>query len=670
MNAQQARKRIEHLREEIRGHDHRYFVLDDPSISDSQYDALMRELRKLEDEHPELYSKDSPTQRLGGKPSEGFQPAPHRLPMLSLANAFDPEEVREFDARLRRLLDAQQVGYAVEPKFDGLSIELIYEDGALVQGATRGDGQVGEDVTANVRTIRNVPLRLRSTGGSVPKRLEVRGEVYMELADFEALNQARAAKEEPPFANPRNAAAGSLRQLDAEVTATRPLRFTAYDATDPDALDAPTQQTLLKRLTDLGLPVHPEHTGCRDVEGVLAYYEALKARRSELPFEMDGVVIKVDTFALRRQLGATSRNPRWALAYKFPAHQTTTRVLDITIQVGRTGALTPVAELEPVALGGVRVRRATLHNQDEIEKKDVRLGDVVWIQRAGDVIPEIVTVVASRRTGVETPFVFPTQCPACGSAAVRPPEEAAWRCPNASCPAQVKERIRHFASRDAMDIEGLGRKWVERLVDEGLVASVVDLYKLPAEALLTLERMAEQSVANLLAAIEASKRHPLHRLVFALGIRHVGQNLAEILAANLGSLDALAAADEASLAQLDGVGPKVAQSVVAFFAEARNTALVVELKAAGLDPKAAPTQPPTAAPLQGKRFVLTGTLTSMTRTEAEARIKSAGGKVTAGLSARTDYLVVGDEPGSKVDKAKKLNVTILYEDELLALLPR
>jgi len=652
---------VARLRQEIRDYDYQYFVLDNPLISDVQYDRLKRQLEELEEKFPNLQSSDSPTQRVGGQPSEAFESAEHRAPMLSLSNAFDEEEVADFDDRLQRLLETEQVAYSIEPKFDGLSIELVYEQGSLTQGITRGDGQVGEDVTTNIRTIENVPLTLRVPDGkTAPERLEVRGEVYIDLKDFDQLNEKRAEAEEPTFANPRNAAAGSLRQLDPRITAERPLKFTGYDVPNPELLGAKSQTELMEVLREWGLPVNLSYQKCETLKDAFSFYNDLNDQRESLPYELDGVVIKVNQFLLRQQVGTTSRSPRWAIAYKFPAHQATTTVNDITVQVGRTGVLTPVAELEPVSLSGVTVKRATLHNQDEIDAKGVRIGDTVWVQRAGDVIPEVVQVIIEKRTGEEKPYQLPTHCPVCDSIAVREEGEVALRCPNASCPAQIKERIRHFASRDAMDIEGLGKKWVERLVDENLVQSVADLYQLNNDTLVELERMAEKSVDNLLAAIETTKSRSLDRLIFGLGIRHVGQNLAEILAKYFENLSKLSQTDVDTLAAIDGIGPKVAQSIVDFLQDEHNQALIKALQDAGLDPQNEVTFS-ADHPLEGKKFVFTGTLTQMGRSEAQKLVKSLGASVSSSVSKKTDYVVIGESPGSKVEKAEELGVTVLEE---------
>lgn len=663
-----AQLEIKRLRDEVRKHDYQYHVLDSPLVADAEYDELKRRLQELEEEFPQFFAPDSPTQRVGSEPSDAFAETTHRVPLLSLDNAFNDDEVRAFDQRVLRLLELESVEYAVEPKFDGLSIELIYEGGVFVQGSTRGDGRVGEDVTSNVRTIRNIPMKLRTPNDKMPPTsLEIRGEVYIDVADFETLNKRRLEAEQPLFANPRNAAAGSLRQLDPQITARRPLKFTAYDAADPQMFNVHTQTQLLEALREWGLPVNQDHNTFHSLEQVFSFYQTLKSQRESLPFEIDGLVIKVNEFALRERLGVTSRSPRWALAYKFPAVQASTRINDITVQVGRTGVLTPVAELEPVAIAGVTVRRATLHNQDEIDKKDIRVGDTVLVQRAGDVIPGVVKVLVEKRTGSERRFRLPQRCPVCGSSVVQEEGEVAQRCPNASCAAQVKQRIRHFVSRNAMDIEGLGKKWVERLVDERLLQSVADLYCLDAERLLGLDRLAEKSVENLLRAIGISKTRSLHRLIFALGIRHVGHNLAEILAGHYENLETLGQADEESLAAIEGIGPKVAHSIMIFFQDSHNQNLMRQLQKAGLNPHNHITAKKTAK-LSGIRFVFTGTLSKFTRSEAEKMVKRLGGSVTSAVSKKTGYVVLGENPGSKAQKAQDLGVPLLSETEFESLI--
>ncbi len=666
MERRQLAKRIEALIAEIEEHAYRYHVLDDPLISDAAYDALLRELEQIEAEAPELVRPDSPSQRVGAPPAPEFEPFAHPSPMLSLQNAFADAELIEFDARIRRALDTPgPLVYTTEPKLDGVALELIYRDGRLAAAATRGDGITGERVTANARTIDTVPLRLRPAAAPPPAELVVRGEVIIHKRDFEALNRQRTAAGEPAFANPRNAAAGSLRQLDSRITAGRPLRAYMYTLGLP-VEGLASQAELLAWLSQLGFLVNPLSRSCRGPQQVLTAYRALLDRRHRLDYEVDGLVVKVDDFDRQRALGQIARSPRWAIAYKFPALQETTRVEDIAVQVGRTGALTPVAVLQPVSIGGVWVSRASLHNQDEIERKDVRVGDTVVVQRAGDVIPEVVAVVGERRPPDARPFRLPERCPVCGTRAVRPPEEAATRCPNASCPAQLKQRLRHFASRGAMDIDGLGAKLIDQLVDRGLVADAADLYQLGAEQLAGLERMAAKSAANLVAALQRSRSRPLPRLLFALGIRHVGEHVAVLLARRFGSLAALQRARREALEQIDGIGPEVAASAAAFFAEPRNQKLLERLRAAGVAPAEQPAEQPAeddAGPLAGQRVVLTGKLDTMDRRQAERAIERLGGRVTSAVSARTDLVLAGPKAGSKLDRARALGVAVIDEAE-------
>ncbi len=553
----EVRARVEALRAEIRRHDYLYHVLDRPEITDAEYDRMFRELVDLEARYPELVVPDSPTQRAGAPPAAEFRPVPHALPMLSLQNCFRDEELVEWHDRVRRLLGEERVEYVCEPKLDGLSVELVYEDGVFVVGSTRGDGRVGEDVTANLRTIRQLPLRLFPVNGSVPRLLEVRGEVYMEKAAFLRLNEERARRGEPEFANPRNAAAGSLRQLDPAITARRPLKLFCYHVGRVEGIEIRSQAQLLTTFPSLGLPVNPRWKLCRDLPEVRAYYRELLAQRDEVPYATDGMVVKVNDFSQRERLGEIARAPRWAIAYKFPAEEAVTRVREIVVQVGRTGALTPVAHLDPVEVSGVTVSRATLHNEDEVRRKDVRVGDWVIVRRAGEVIPEIVRTLPERRTGEEQEFRMPELCPACGGPVVRPAGEATHRCENLSCPARIKEAILHYASRRAADIQGLGEKLVDRLVETGLVARISDLYRLRREDLLAVERMGEKSAQNLLEEIERSKGMSLGRLIFALGIRHVGERVAEILAERFPSLEALSHAPVEELTALRGVGPQM-----------------------------------------------------------------------------------------------------------------
>ncbi|HBT46804.1 MAG TPA: DNA ligase (NAD(+)) LigA [Peptococcaceae bacterium] len=661
---EQAQKRLEELRRLIEEHNYRYFVLDAPIISDQEFDELMRELLELEAKFPELVTPDSPSQRVGGAPRPEFATVRHRQPLLSLANAFSPEELRDFDRRVRELVGGA-VDYVVEPKIDGLSVALVYVDGVFTTGATRGDGEVGEDVTANLRTVRALPLRLKRPVA----RLEVRGEVYMPKAAFARLNKAREEAGEPVFANPRNAAAGSLRQLDPKVTASRTLGLFVYQVLYTEEPEPATQMEALDYLAGLGFPVNPYRLHCRHAGEVLEVVEEWTTeKRAALPYEIDGLVIKVNSVALQRVLGATAKSPRWAVAYKFPAEQAITRVLDIIVRVGRTGVLTPTALLEPVRLAGSTVSRASLHNEDIIREKNVRIGDTVIIQKAGDVIPEVVKVLPERRTGEEKEFHLPERCPVCGSRVIREEGETAHRCSGGlACPAQVKERIIHFASRSAMDIQGLGPAIVSQLLDAGLIADAGDLYYLKVEDLLPLERFAQQSAQNLIAAIAASKNKGLERLLFALGIRHVGERAARTLARHFRSLDRLREASFEELTTLPDIGPKIAASIKAFFEEPRNLEVLEKLRRAGVRMEAE-AESETPGPLAGKTFVLTGTLPNLTRQEATDLIVRAGGKVAGSVSRRTDYVVVGDNPGSKYDKARELGIPLLDEEGLRKLL--
>lgn len=661
----EVRARVEALRAEIRRHDYLYHVLDRPEITDAEYDRMFRELVDLEARYPELVTPDSPTQRAGAPPAAEFRPVPHALPMLSLQNCFRDEELAEWHDRVRRLLGEERVEYVCEPKLDGLSVELVYEDGVFVVGSTRGDGRVGEDVTANLRTIRQLPLRLFPVNGSVPRLLEVRGEVYMEKAAFLRLNEERARRGEPEFANPRNAAAGSLRQLDPTITARRPLKLFCYHVGRVEGIEIRSQAQLLTTFPSLGLPVNPRWKLGRDLPEVRAYYRELLAERDEVPYATDGMVVKVNDFSQRERLGEIARAPRWAIAYKFPAEEALTRVREIVVQVGRTGALTPVAHLDPVEVSGVTVSRATLHNEDEVRRKDVRVGDWVIVRRAGEVIPEIVRALPERRTGEEREFQMPKLCPACGGPVVRPAGEATHRCENLSCPARIKEAILHYASRRAADIQGLGEKLVDRLVETGLVARISDLYRLRREDLLAVERMGEKSAQNLLDAIERSKGMSLARLIFALGIRHVGERVAELLAERFPSLEALSHATVEELTALRGVGPQIAQSIVSFFRNEENQRLIAELAAVGVDPRAGE---PQAGPLSGKVFVFTGTLGGLTRDEAQRLVASRGGRVASTVSRQVDYVVAGENPGSKLDRARELGIPVLTEAEFRRLI--
>jgi DNA ligase (NAD+) len=661
-----AQERAAALRAEIEKHNYRYYVLDDPEIGDAEYDRLFAELQALEREHPELAASDSPTQRVGGQPLAGFAPVTHGAPMLSLNNAFSEDDVLAFDRRAREALGVDAIEYSAEPKFDGLAISLRYENGVFVQGATRGDGTTGEDVTANLRTVRSVPLRLR---GRAPERLDVRGEVVMLKRDFEALNERQRAAGEKEYVNPRNSAAGALRQLDPRMTAARPLRFYGYGIGAAEQLPgATTHAAVLERLADAGVPVSAERKVVRGVEGVLAFYASLQSRRAELPYEIDGVVYKVNSIEQQARLGFVSRAPRFAVAHKFPAEEATTEVAGIEVNVGRTGALTPVAKLKPVFVGGVTVTNATLHNEDEMRRKDVRIGDTVVVRRAGDVIPEIVRVLPEKRPAGAEPFQMPARCPVCGSSVVRLPDEAVARCSGGLfCAAQRKQALLHFASRRAMDIEGLGEKLADQLVDHGIVRTPADLYRLGVANLAELERMAEKSAHNVVAAIDRSRRTTLARFVYALGIRNVGEATAADLARHFGALDRLMDASEEELQQVRDVGPVVAMSVRRFFSEPHNREVIEQLRAGGVrwdehTPQAIP-----AGALAGKTFVLTGTLPKLSRDDAKALIESRGGKVAGSVSKKTDFVVAGDDAGSKLEKARSLGVAVLDEEGLMKL---
>lgn len=663
MDLEEARLKARALREKIEYHNYRYYVLDDPVISDAEYDRLMRELQTLEREFPELITPDSPTQRVGGEPRPGFTTVRHFTPMLSLANAFDEESLRDFDRRVRELVGGEPVEYVVEPKIDGLAVSLYYENGLLVWGATRGDGEVGEDITPNLKTIRSIPLRLRASG---VRRVEVRGEAYMPKAAFAELNAAREEAGEPAFANPRNAAAGSLRQLDPRVTAARQLNIYVYGLGLVEGPVPATHADALAWLREAGFRVNPGHRVCDSIEEVLAYCREWEGKRFDLPYVIDGMVIKVNSLDQQRRLGATLKSPRWAVAFKFPPEQAVTVIEDIIVRVGRTGVLTPTALFRPVRLAGTTVSRATLHNEDLIREKDVRIGDHVVVQKAGDVIPEVVRVLPERRTGGERPYTLPRRCPACGASTVRLEGEVAWRCPNMACPAQLHERLIHFASRNAMDIAGLGPKIIAQLLNRGLVRSAADLYNLRYEDLVGLERLGPKSAQNLLRAIAESKDRPLAQLIFGLGIRHVGERAARVLAERFGSLKNLMAASEEELQEIPEIGPKIAASVVAFFAAEENREIVRRLEQAGVRTREE-VRVSGDLPLAGKTFVLTGALERFTRQEAERLIAELGGRVASSVSRKTDYVVVGENPGSKLTRAVALGIPLLNEEEFLAL---
>ena len=654
-------REIEALRDQLRRHEHLYYVLDQPEITDAEYDELMRKLQEIEARHPELFSADSPTQRVGGKPREGFVKVRHSSPMMSLDNALNEAELREFDRRVRDLLKGAPYIYVAELKMDGLSMAALYQDGRLHRAVTRGDGSVGEDVTENARTIRSLPLRVRSEMAA----FEARGEAVMNRRAFERLNAERDQRGLSRFANPRNAAAGSLRVLEPRVTASRRLDFYAYFllVDGRPALDSHWQA--LEELARLGFKVNEHRTRCGSVEEVLAYCAEWEARRDELPYEIDGVVLKVDSIAQQRLLGYTAKAPRWAIAFKYAARQAMTRVEGIEVQVGRTGALTPVARLNPVEVGGVTVSRATLHNEDEIGRLGLEIGDEVVIERSGDVIPRVVRVhsLGSYRK----PFHMPTQCPVCGGKVVREEGEAASRCINTNCSARLKESILHLASRGVMNIDGVGEALVDQLVDRGMVESVADLYDLTAEKLLTLERMGTKSAGNVIRNIENSKRNPLPRVLNALGIRFVGERTAVFLAEAFGGMDAIAGAGLGELQEAEEVGPKVAESIFQFFREPRNQELVDRLRAAGLQFTYQPRRPE-AGPLKGYVFVLTGTLSGLSREEAQRLIEAAGGKVSGTVSKRTSFVVAGVDPGSKLAKAQELEIPVLTEEQLMGMI--
>jgi DNA ligase (NAD+) len=663
-----AAARAAELHRLIEHHSYLYYIKDAPEVSDAEFDGLFRELQELEQAHPELASLDSPTQRVGARAQTDFAPVQHTVPMLSLSNALTEEEAAAFDRRVREGLGIDVVEYAAEPKFDGLAVTLTYDNGVFVQGATRGDGYTGEDVTPNLRTVRSIPLRLAVE--RAPKMLEVRGEVIMLKKDFERLNRTLQEKGEKTFVNPRNAAAGTLRQKDPRMTATRPLSFFAYSLGryEGQGLPADKHSHQIDYLAKLHLPVSPHRRVVTGLEGILGYYADIGQQRAKLPYDIDGVVYKVNALAQQRELGFVSRAPRFAVAHKFPAEEAQTEVVEIDVQVGRTGALTPVAKLKPVFVGGVTVSNATLHNEDEVHRKDVRAGDTVIVRRAGDVIPEVVRVLLEKRPAHTKVFKMPSKCPVCHSEVERLDGEAVARCTaGLFCPAQRRQAILHFASRRAMDIEGLGEKLVEQLVEGDRLKTPADIYHLTEETLEALERMGEKSAANLLAAIDSSRETTLPRFIYALGIRNVGESTARDLANSIGDIQALMSADEEQLQQVPDVGPVVAQSIAHFFHEPHNRKVVNDLLAAGVRWKA-PNVSARRTTLAGKSFVLTGTLPNLSREQAAERIQAAGGKVTGSVSKKTDYVVVGADPGSKYDKARELDVPVLDEEGLLQLL--
>jgi len=667
MDKETALKKISELRKIIEYHNQRYYQQDAPEISDAEYDRFMRELQNLEARFPDDELASSPTQRVGAAPLAKFASFTHPSPMLSLANAFSEEEIIDFDSRLKRLASIDNISYVTEPKLDGLAVNLIYEEGVFTKGATRGDGTVGEDVTQNLKTISSLPLRMKkSEQAPIPSFVEIRGEVYMEKYPFEKLNRRRMEEGEEPFANPRNAAAGSLRQLDSKITAHRPLNIFLYGIGNVQGISFTTHWEVLRALSSWGFPVNKLIEQAHDINTCIRYFERITSLRDTLPYDIDGVVIKVDSLALQNRLGNISRNPRWALACKFPAQQETTIVKDIIVQVGRMGTLTPVAVMEPVNVGGVMVSRATLHNEDEVIKKDIRVGDTVIIQRAGDVIPEVVKVIPEKRTGKETKFKMPVKCPECGSEIVRFEGEVAHRCVNISCPAQLKEHIRHFASRGAMDIEGLGEKLSAQLFDAKFISDPADLYFLTKDKLLELDRQAEKSAQNLIDSIARSKNPPLDKFIYALGIRHVGERTAKLLAERFGSIENLMAAKIEDLTAVNEIGTEIAASIVEFFHESKNKAVMKKFAKAGVAPQRKEIS--LNAPLVGKSFVFTGAMGSMGRNEAKEIVENLGGVVHSSVTKKATYVVAGVDPGSKLDKAKSYGIRVISEAEFLKLI--
>ena len=668
MNLIAIQKQINDLRMQLNDHNYRYYVLDDPLISDSEYDQLFRELQKLETDNPNLITEDSPTRRVGAEPLSSFGSWTHRMPMLSLANAMNEDELAAFDTRVKKGLDTEKdLEYMAEPKLDGLAVELVYENGFFVNGSTRGDGITGEDITQNLKTIMAIPLSLRKNGQKTPPLLEVRGEVFITKDGFKKLNRNQEKEELSPFANPRNAAAGSLRQLDSKITATRPLSIYCYEAGRIDGISFDTHEDFLSILKEWGFPVNPEIQKVNNAETMVAFHRNLEAKRDSLPYEIDGTVFKVNAINQRNALGIRSRSPRWAIAGKFKAQQATTLVQNIIPSVGRTGAVTPVARLEPVNVGGVVVTNATLHNQDEIDRKDVRVGDTVLIQRAGDVIPEVVKVIPAKRPPETKAYQLPTACPSCGQEVFRPEGEVVARCQNLSCPAQVKGRIEHFVSKGALDIDGFGEKLVDQLVDKKLILTVDDIFKLNFDDLVNLERMAEKSALNILTAIQDSKQTTFARFVYALGIRNVGAHLSKVLEkAFVGDIEKFMNAEEEELEAIDEVGPIVAETITTFLSNCTNTDVIESCLSLGIRLKKV--EEPKSLLLQGKTFVFTGALTQFSRNEAKEMTEAHGGKVSGSVSKNTDFVVAGPGAGSKLKKATELDIPVLSEAEFLDML--
>ncbi len=663
--------RLSALRDKINTHNYKYYVLDDPDVTDAEYDRLIQELLSIESAHPELITPDSPTQRVGSVPAESFATVQHDPPMLSLANAMDDESLTAFDERLKNRLDitdkAIPIEYVVEPKLDGIAIELVYEDGLLTIGSTRGDGFNGENITQNLKTIKSIPLTLScEKNARLPKHIIVRGEVIIQKQYFSRLNEMRALEGEPLFANPRNAAAGSVRQLNSKITAQRPLDAYIYSIASPGILSAKLHSEILAELKKFGFKVNPHISVCTSIAMALDACKQLEIKRNSFPYEIDGAVVKVNKLDMQEQLGTVSRSPRWAIAFKFAPQQETTVVEDIIIQIGRTGVLTPVALLKPVAIAGVEIRRATLHNLDEICNKDIRIGDTVIVERAGDVIPHIVKSVPSKRSGHETVFRFPDKCPECAGPITRDTKEVFYRCRNINCPSIVRQSIKHFVSRRAMNIDGIGVKLVEQLVNNKIISNVADLYYLTYETILGLDRTAEKSAANLHAAISESKHQGLERLLFALGIRHIGENTAALLVRELRDIDNIMQADPESLAQINDIGPEMAESITAYFNNQDNLELIERLRSAGVS--FAPALSVTDMRMQNKTFVFTGTLSSLSRDEAKRSVETLGGKVSSSVSGKTDYVIAGENSGSKLEKARQLNISILTEKEFLQMI--
>lgn len=668
MEKKEIKERIEKLKGQLEYHNYRYYVLDDPVVSDTEYDRLMTELVALEEDHPEFLSPNSPTQRVGAKPLAEFETVTHTIPMLSLQNAMELDEVAEFDRRIKKLLRINDVDYVMEVKIDGLAVELVYLNGEFTTGSTRGDGFTGEDITQNLRAIKSIPMRLlRDHDIPIPDRLEVRGEVYMGKNEFKELNKERELQGDPLFANPRNAGAGSVRQLDPRITAGRKLNIFCYAPGEILGVTLTTHYHFLDYLKKWGFRVNPLTKLCRNLDELISHYNYIQNMRDRIPYEIDGTVIKVNRFDYQVLLGNVSRSPRWAIAFKFQAHEETTIIEDIIVGVGRTGALTPVAVLKPVMVSGVEVKRATLHNEDEIVRKDILIGDTVIVSRAGDVIPEVVKVIKEKRTGQERPFTMPEECPVCGEKVVRQPGEAIRRCVNINCPAQIKGSIEHFASKRAMDIDGLGEKLVEQLVDKKAINDVSDLYYLEKNDLLQLERMADKSAQNLLDAISTSKKPSFQRFIYALGIRNVGEHISGLLADKFNSIEDLYTLDEDTLMAIPEIGPEVANSITSFFQDDKNRKTISRMLDAGV---VIEYKKEGRKPLLGLTFVFTGALKNMGREEARKKVESLGGKTVSSVSKKIDYVVLGEEAGSKVDKARSLDLKIISEEEFLSLIQK